>query len=241
MATATPSVETRERVTLGTRVHAELRELLISGRVSPGDKISLRTMAEELGVSMQPVRDAVARLIADEALEVLPNRAVRVPIMTLSRFRELTVIRLAIEGFAAEAAALAREPFDLATIRQFDADFRTQCAASTPDAAAAIAANRALHFAVYSAAKMPALKPIIEGLWLRIGPVLNLDMRASPERLREGGAEGCHRDLLAAIERRDARAARAALEADVKGAAEFIERRRVCESVGKTSGLRLPV
>lgn len=227
MATAAPSVETQERVTLGTRVHAELRELLISGRVSPGDKISLRTMAEELGVSMQPVRDAVARLIADEALEVLPNRAVRVPIMTLSRFRELTVVRLAIEGFAAEAAALAHEPSDLIEMRRFDDAFRKQCLSSEPDPAAAIAANRALHFAIYRAARLATLHAIIEGLWLRIGPVLNLDMRASPERLRRGRAERCHRDLVTAIERRDGRAARAALAADVNGAAAFIERRRV--------------
>ena len=86
-----------ERVTLGERVYAELRELLMSGELAPGQKMSLRTVAETLGVSMMPVREAVARLVSDQSLEVLPNRAVRVPLMTLTRFRELTTVRLAVD------------------------------------------------------------------------------------------------------------------------------------------------
>jgi DNA-binding GntR family transcriptional regulator len=216
-----------ERVTLGQRAFAAMREMLISGRLSPGDKVSLRSMAETLGVSMQPVREAVARLVADEALEVLPNRAVRVPVMTLARFRELTRIRLAIEGFAAAAAADARKPGDVASIRRHDAAFRRQCRAHSPDSGAAVASNQALHFAIYRAARLPALVPIIEGLWLRIGPVLNLDMRASPERLRMGTSESCHRALVRAIEARDDAGARRALEADIRGTARFIESRGV--------------
>src|SRR5262245_18205620 len=74
--------------TLGERVTGELRELLISGRLAPGEKLSLRRVAEALGVSMMPVREAVSRLAADKALEVLPGRAVRVPMLTLAQFRE---------------------------------------------------------------------------------------------------------------------------------------------------------
>jgi DNA-binding GntR family transcriptional regulator len=216
-----------ERVTLGHRVFDALREMLMSGRLSPGEKISLRRMAESLGVSMQPVREAVARLVADEALEVLPNRAVCVPIMTLARFRELTRIRLAIEGFAAEAAAQSRIPADIAVIRRHDAAFRRQCRAAAPDSGAAVVANQALHFAVYRAARLPTLVPIIEGLWLRIGPVLNLDMRSSPERLKLGFSERCHRALVRALEGRDGAGARRALEADIGGTARFIEGRGV--------------
>lgn len=227
MAIATPVRETAERVTLGTRVHARLNEMLISGALSPGEKISLRSVAETLGVSMMPVREAVSRLVADAALEVLPNRAVRVPVMTLARFRELTTIRLAIEGFAAETAALHRTAKDLVIIRRHDQDFRRQCKSASPEPTAAVRANHALHFAVYRAAQLPALIPIIEGLWLRIGPVLNLDMRASPERLVVGAAERCHGKLVAAIEAGDAQHARAALDEDIRGAAEFIESRNI--------------
>ncbi|HEX6980200.1 MAG TPA: GntR family transcriptional regulator [Alphaproteobacteria bacterium] len=212
-----------ERVTLGERVHAELRDLLIGGELAPGQKMSLRSVAETLGVSIMPVREAVARLVADQSLEVLPNRAVRVPLMTRTRFRELTTVRLAVEGFAAEAAARNRSASDLAAMRRFEEAFLAEAHSPRPRLARAVRANKELHFAVYRATGLPTLVGIIEGLWLKIGPVLNLDLKASPARLRTGGAAEHHRRLVAAIEAGDAAAARDALVGDIKGAAAFIE------------------
>ena len=213
--------------TLGSRVSALLREQLIRGTFQPGDKLSLRSLDQEFGVSVQPVRHAVAGLIGDEALEVAPNRAVRVPIMTASKFDELTAIRLTIEGFAVETAARTRSAADLATIRRCDRDFRRECRAAAPNAERAVRANQALHFAAYRAAGMPALMAIIERLWLRIGPVLNLDMRASPQRLQMGLAEACHAALLSAMETGSGAKARAALEKDIRTAAAFIRSRGI--------------
>jgi DNA-binding GntR family transcriptional regulator len=212
-----------DRLTLGARVHGDLRDLLISGQLSPGEKLSLRTVAVRLGVSMQPVRQAVDKLVAEGALEALPNRAIRVPVMTVTRFDELTTVRLAIEGFAAETAAVTRTQRDLAAVRRADLAFRRQCLGRTPDLAAAVRANRDLHFAVYRAARLPTLLAIIEGLWLCIGPILNLDIRSSPARLRMGAAEQAHARLIAALDDRDGAAARAALESDIKGAADWIK------------------
>src|SRR5215204_92865 len=113
MVTALTSIGRIERVTLAERVYAELRDLLMAGELAPGQKMSLRSVAETLGVSMMPVREAVSRLVADQSLEVLPNRAVRVPLMNLARFRELTTVRLAVAGFAAEPAARSRVEADL--------------------------------------------------------------------------------------------------------------------------------
>jgi len=222
------------RPTLGRQVHERLRTLIVSGVLSPGEKVSLRTVAGRLGVSMQPVREAVSRLVADRALEVLPNRAVRVPILTLPQFRELTAIRLAIEGFAAERAAQCRSPGDLARIRRHDASFRRQGARARPDLAAAVAANHAFHFAVYRAAGLPELLPIIEGLWLRIGPVLNVDLRSNLSRTRVDKSSGHHRTLVAAIAAGDGRAARRALASDISGAAKHIEAQGVLPGADST-------
>ncbi|MDX2205021.1 MAG: GntR family transcriptional regulator [Hyphomicrobiaceae bacterium] len=225
MALAAPLIED-EPSTLGARVYAELSGLLMRGELSPGDKLSLRSIAVRLGLSMQPVRQAVDRLVADEALEVLPNRAVRVPVMTAARLAEITRIRIAIEGFATEEAAAAWTAADMAEISRHDAAFRRECRKRAPDLARAVTANRDLHFSIYRAAGLPSLMPIIEGLWLRVGPVLNLDMRASPERIKLGAGR-CHADLMAALARRDGRAARAALTVDITGAAKFIASRGI--------------
>ena len=213
--------------TLGAQVLVHLRAQLITGLLAPGDKLSLRSLALQLGVSMQPVRDAVSRLVAERALEVAPKRSVQVPLMRLAQFKELTTLRLGIEGFAAEQAAHRHGGAERATLRRHEAAFRRQSHRRTPDIDAAIVANAKLHFAIYRAAGMPALVPIIEGLWLRIGPVLNLDMRGGTGRLTSGVAMNCHAALLAAIKRGDAASARDALLEDIRSTAEFIEARGV--------------
>jgi DNA-binding GntR family transcriptional regulator len=223
LASANARIEPAERVTLGQQVYAELRELLMAGELAPGDKLSLRAVAGRLGVSMMPVRQAVSRLVTDDALEVLPNRAVSVPVMTVAKFRELTRVRVAVEGFAAEEGALARSDADLHALTVHEAAFRREAESRTPDLARAVRANKDLHFAIYAAAGLPALVAIIEGLWLRIGPVLNLDMKVSSERLAQGGAMDQHARALAAIAARDGPAARAAIVADITAAAAFIE------------------
>lgn len=210
--------------TLGERVTGELRALLIAGRLAPGEKLSLRRVAEALGVSMMPVREAVSRLAADKALEVLPGRAVRVPVLTLAQFRELTRIRLVVEGFAAEEAAKAIGDEQIAAVARHEAAFLAAAKADPPDPAAAVAANRDLHFALYEAAGMPSLVEMISRLWLKAGPVLNLDMRHEPRRLDGGSAVVAHAQLLEALRRRDPAAARQALVEDISAAAEHIER-----------------
>ncbi|WP_406857724.1 GntR family transcriptional regulator [Alsobacter sp. KACC 23698] len=215
-------IEPLERQTLGERAYAQLCDLLVSGRLAPGEKVSLRSAASALGVSMMPVREAVSRLVADRALEVTPNRSVRVPVMSVAQFRDLAGVRIAIEGHAAAEAARLRTDGDLLQIGAVEAAFRRQSTLPDPDAGLSVGLNKDFHFAVYAAAASPLLVEIIRGLWLKAGPVLNLDLRASPERLREGGAVRFHADALAAIRRRDGDAARAAIAADITGAADFI-------------------
>src|SRR5262245_1765500 len=120
------------RTTLGERVLGELKALLVAGRLAPGEKLSLRRVAEALGVSMMPVREAVSRLAADKALEVLPGRAVRVPLLTLAQFRELTRIRLVVESFAAGEAARIVSRGQIASIARHEAAFRAAAKADPP-------------------------------------------------------------------------------------------------------------
>ncbi|WP_075219936.1 GntR family transcriptional regulator [Acuticoccus yangtzensis] len=216
------SSESGRKVTLGTQVYAALSQRLVGGELAPGEKISLRHIAETLGTSVMPVREAVSRLVADGALEVSPNKAVAVPVMTREAFCELTTVRVAIEGFAAEQAAYNHKNSDMAGIAAHDAAFRRECEAAIPDRVAALKANRNFHFALYAAADLPTLMPIITGLWLKIGPVLNLDLRLSSQRLAIGGAEAQHARAIAAVRARDGKEARAAIKQDIETTAGLI-------------------
>ncbi|HEY8334436.1 MAG TPA: GntR family transcriptional regulator [Tardiphaga sp.] len=215
-------VEPLDRQTLGERAYGQLAELLISGRLAPGEKLSLRTAAEVLGVSIMPVREAVSRLVADKALEVAANRAVRVPVMSSSQFRDLTRVRISIEGHAAAEAARHRGDDDMVAIARSEAAMRAESEAAMPDLPRAVELNKHFHFDVYNAARSPILVEIIRALWLKAGPVINLDLRGNPDRLAKGDAVRFHADVLRAITSGDADAARAGIAADITGAADFI-------------------
>jgi len=218
----TAEMEPIERMTLGDRAYRQIADLLIAGRLAPGERMSLRSTAEALGVSMMPIREAVTRLVADNALEVAPNRAIRVPIMSATRFLDLTAARIVVEGHAAARAATLRDEDDLARIRTLDEAFRKETQKRKPDLAAAVAHNQALHFAVYEAARSPQLAEMIRSLWLKAGPVINLDLRANPDRLKHTRAVIFHADLVDALIQSDSARARAAVEQDIQGAADFI-------------------
>jgi DNA-binding GntR family transcriptional regulator len=212
-----------ERVTLGDRVYEELRELLMAGKLNPGDKISLRSVAASLSVSIMPVREAVSRLVAEDALVSLPNRTVCVPLMTRRRFAELTAIRYMLEGYAAELAAKHRTEQALAEISRFEGLYRQAAKASKTDATKVLHWNKCLHFAIYRAARAPALLSIIEGLWLQVGPVISLDLRSSKDRPRKGPSVQIHPRIVAALEAGDGAAAREGIIQDIRSSAEMVE------------------
>ena len=205
-----------QRKTMSLEVHKQLRTLLIGGRMMPGEQISLRSTAEALGVSVMPVREAVQRLVAEQALELAPNRTLRVPTMSADQFREITRIRINLEGLAAATAALRLTDEAIEKIEDANADFSREIAKVKPDGPRLIRFNMEFHFGVYHGAAMPMLLRMIEDLWSRIGPILNYDLQRGSRRLQEREPVDYHDRLLAAIKQRDA------LRGDIQTAADFI-------------------
>lgn len=209
--------------TLSAKVYQDLRELIISGQLQPGERLTLAGMAAAMGTSAMPVRDAINKLAADDALEILPNKSVRVPVMTRARFQELVVIRLAVEGLAVETAASRITAAELARLAALEQAFAREIALDEPDVNQIIQINKQFHFTVYAAAQMPVLSGLIEGLWLRIGPVLNLDLRNRGSRRRSDlPSVHAHHALLEALRVGDGGTAKAALALDINSAAEVI-------------------
>ena len=210
------------RQTLSADVYAQLRDLLISGRVMPGEKLSLRSIADALGVSVMPVREAVHRLVAEQALEMAANRYIRVPVLTVSQFREITSIRLNLEGQAAARAAELVDSQALAEIEKIHEAFCAEFAKGAPDESRLITLNKELHFAIYNQADMPILLQIVESLWLRIGPIINYDLRSGTERVVQRVQASHHAAMVDALKKGDSVAACQSLQDDIKSAAEFI-------------------
>ncbi|MER9856381.1 MULTISPECIES: GntR family transcriptional regulator [unclassified Mesorhizobium] len=213
-----------ETETLGVRVYLQLREMLIAGQFAPGEKLTLRTLAAAIGTSPMPVRDALRQLMVDQAIELLPNRVFRVPLMSKSRFIELREIRIRMEGMAIEYATERISAPELAEAAALSAAFNAECDLHQPDPAKLIVLNKNLHFTLYRASRLPALLQIVEGLWTQIGPVLNLDVRSGSERITSKTPTKHHEAMIAALKIRDADAAKAALADDLRSASDYILR-----------------
>ncbi|CAN5912338.1 GntR family transcriptional regulator [soil metagenome] len=202
---------------LRQQVYESLREALTAGRFAPGQKVTFRFVAGALGVSLTPVREALRRLVAEGAFEMQPNRSVRVPLMTRSRILELRDIRKALEGMAAEKAALLADRQQIAALRQTSLDI--VAARGRGDNETDRQKIREFHFGLYALADQPTLLRVIEGLWLQTGPYMNL---LYPDFIsRPIGPQGRAR-LIRALQARDAVAARREIESDVDRALSYI-------------------
>lgn len=146
-----------QHATLSERVYQDLCELIQAGQVRPGQKLTLKGLADALGTSPMPVREAVRQLAAEGALEILPNRAMRVPLMTKGKFRELLKIRLALEGLAIEHAARHIDAVGLEQVARLHDTLSVEMKRKRPNVDLVIRLNKQLHFAAYQGSGMPTL------------------------------------------------------------------------------------
>jgi DNA-binding GntR family transcriptional regulator len=200
-----------ERTTLDDRVYLELREQIMSGRLRPGDSLSIRTIAGLLEVSPMPVRTALRRLADEGALDGRPNRNYTIRILAPEEFREILGLRLLLEGAAAEQAAAVLDRADTARLRSInDRMYRDE----PFGAESFLNLNRQFHFLIYGATRSPLTMRFIESLWLQIGPLLNLVMNDNGTR----HGEAIHEAALAAAERGDGPGLRRAIMDDISEA-----------------------
>lgn len=133
----------------------------------PGDRLKTRDIAEQLGTSVTPVRDAILRLTHDEARIFETARTIRVPLMTKARYLELLNIRLRLESFAAEKAATADDIANLENLLRSNVD-----AIHSKDWHLATELNQSFHFCLSGIAQMPMLQGILKRCWLQMGPII---------------------------------------------------------------------
>ena len=214
-----PTMQHVEHVSLSTQVLREIRTAIVLGDLAPGARLTFRDVAQRLKASVTPVREALLQLVAERVLSVGLGRTITVPLLTRAQFLELRVIRVVLEGMAAEAAARQAEPHladELEAIhRQLDE------AKMARNARQATIQNRAFHFRLYEAAALPALYGMIENIWLRTGPYHRYifadpskHIFDSPGRKR-GAPQHAHRRIIASLRAGRHADVRLAIEADI--------------------------
>ncbi|MEU5099459.1 GntR family transcriptional regulator [Streptomyces sp. NPDC020996] len=144
-------------------VLAEVRRAITSGQLGPGAPIRQEALAEQLGVSRLPLREALKSLEAEGLVVHEAHRGYFVAELSLADLREVYRIRQLLE---AEAVRQASENLDGPALAAIEAaQHEVEQAAAAGDVSAMTAANRRFHFALYETAGMPRLARLITTLW----------------------------------------------------------------------------
>ncbi|WP_312979262.1 GntR family transcriptional regulator [Atlantibacter sp.] len=191
-------LERAQRMSLTTQVEVRLKNALIIGSLKPGSRLVTKDLAEQLGTSITPVREALLRLVSSGALVATPAQAFLVPEISEERFREINLIRQGLEGLAVEKALEKMTAEDVITLRKLWDNFAL--AKQSGEVEHTLVANRNFRFELYKLAQMPTLNNLIEQLWVQVGPCFNFLYPQLPE------IEQCQYDyheLIDALEARD--------------------------------------
>jgi DNA-binding GntR family transcriptional regulator len=211
------------RVTLNDLAYARLKEALLSGRIQAGDVLSLRDLAAQLNTSVMPVREAVARLCAENALRVVPNRGVEVPPLDEVIADEIWDLRTQLEGRACALAARRASPADVARIRATCA--AVEAAGKQSDVGRLLEANGEFQSAIFASARSPVTLQMIEVLRMKsvpyYAPALAVFVRERPAYWEECWAN--HDAITEAIATGDAEAAKKAKQRDLRAFHAFIK------------------
>ncbi len=224
------------RETLQDRVYAQLRNSLINGMFDAGDVLRIVDLAERLQTSTMPVREALGRLVSEQALESLPNRSVRVPLITRERLDDLARARILIEGQMVALALPNLTDDDFAVLKQINVDCDLAFEQHGKDIGHVTSAlNQQFHFHIYHAARSQVLIPIVESLWLQSGAIIR---KAAHIHDEQGGlaATNHHWALIDALEKRDVEAAMQSLSNDISRSFDLIRGRLDADPEGDASG-----
>jgi DNA-binding GntR family transcriptional regulator len=217
-----------DRHTLWDRAYAAIKSDLLAGKLAPGHRLVLRQVADDLGISLTPVRDAVNRLIAEKILEhggLGQGGGAIVPLLDADQFNQLMTVRSSLEPTAAAEAAAHATPEALAAVEAELTEMKRSVKEDRTEQY--LAAHYQFHFRIYAMCRMPIVQEIIESAWLRCGPTLTL---ALPEYIPGLKRYQCHVDTLAALRNGDGARAAAAIRADIESA-----RKDICALLEKSS------
>src|SRR5258705_4258944 len=208
------------RQALGVEVTRYLRDALVSGAYRDGARLRIETVAEELGVSAMPVREALITLGNEGLIQILPRRGFRVAVQRQNEIRDCFRVNAFVAGLLAEEAARVITPDTVNVLRQVQSEFET-LARKKRRASAHSARLEQLNYAFHRTIN-----------WSPDSPRLRWFLRAATRfvpshvyTLIPGWVETSLRDhppLIEALERGDGAEARRRMEEHVRRAGELV-------------------
>jgi DNA-binding GntR family transcriptional regulator len=209
---------------LQERTYQSMRLAILEGRYVPGERIYEAEVAQALGVSRNPVREAVRRLQQDGLLDVRAHYGIYVTRIPLEEIDDIYRIRAALEGTAAGFATARMTDQDIADLAAIVDEQQQAVAAAEPLPRAPVSVVQADHFhhAIHVGADSPRLLAMLEQLYAQVTHFRNLTLSV-PGRAAVSAAG--HADILRAMQARDADAAEMLMRAHIDDARHALLRR----------------
>ncbi|MBN8633811.1 MAG: GntR family transcriptional regulator [Anaerolineae bacterium] len=164
MSKALSPIEENRR-TLAAQVAERIRQAILTRDLAPGSRVNQYQLAEDLNVSLVPVREALKTLEAEGLVTITPRRGAFVTEISLDDLDELYFARKLVEGEAIALACQALSDHDFVILRGIIDEMRA--ATANDDIHAFMQYNRDFHMHIYSATKNRHLFQMIETLWDR--------------------------------------------------------------------------
>lgn len=175
-------------------VLAELRRAILTGEMAPGSPVRQDALAEHLGVSRVPLREALRTLEGEGQVIYRPHRGYQVADLSLADLLEVYRIRELLETEATLRAVPLMTSEDVERLEQSEQDILA--AAAADDIVGMAAANRQFHFTVLEASGMPRLTRLVRVLWDATDAYRSLYYSSATNRER---VHHEHKAIIAAI------------------------------------------
>jgi DNA-binding GntR family transcriptional regulator len=197
------------------RAYEQIRAMILSGELSPGEQLREEQMAELCNVSRTPIRDALQRL--ESELFIRRNDAQRsfVADWSIDDIEEAFTLREMLEGYAARRAALRITAEQFARLISQNSAIMNAIDCNPPDIRAFLEHNREFHATILNAAASPRLSSAL-GRLIEQPVVWRTAQNYDRENLHRSQRE--HDELLAAFARADGGWAEAVMRAHIRRA-----------------------
>ncbi len=197
----------RRPLTAQEAVLRELRRWIMSGELRPGEHVLQDEVADRLGVSRVPVREALKVLTAEGQVSYEAHRGYRVTELSIDELRELYLMRRLLETEALRWAVPRVTAEDIKHLWALNEEIETVCA--NGDFLGVMELDREFHLALFEKARLPRLLKTIRLLWQNSEPYRGVFLNALDSRRR---ARKEHRAILKACEDSDVESVVAALD-----------------------------
>src|SRR5579863_3901544 len=199
------------------QIYELLRERILTVQLKPGESINERWLAEWLGVSRTPIREAINRLSANGLIAIVPNVGTSVSLINVGRVKEFSLIRMSLESLIVRHAALRfNEAAALALGALIDQQVATL---EGPDLIENIVVDSQFHHAIAEISGLTATWAIMQHAMDEILRVRHLSIRLL-RPLREPIDE--HQAILDALKTGDADLCERAMKAHLNSSFQHI-------------------